>query len=55
MTMLEIFENHYNELTQIERDVITTTDLYSATKTTFDTLQDYKDYVKEYHYLIMEV
>lgn len=52
MTMLEIFEKHYNELTQVERDVITTTDLDTATKTTFETLQDYKDYVKEYQEIL---
>lgn len=49
MEMIEIFEKHYNELTQHERDIITTTDLATAKTTTFETLDDYKEYVKEYH------
>lgn len=48
MNMIEIFERYYNELTQKERDIITLTDLATATTTTFETIQDFKDYVNEY-------
>lgn len=47
MTMLEIFEKYYNELTQDERDTITTTDLHTAETLQFDNLSDFKDYAKE--------
>ena len=46
MTMLEIFEKYYNELTQDERDIITTTDLHTAETLQFESVADFKDYAK---------
>jgi hypothetical protein len=46
--MIEIFENHYNELTQKERDTITTTDYETAKSTTFESVADFKEYAKIY-------
>lgn len=48
LNMIEIFENHYNELTQKERDIITTTDYETAKNTTFESVADFKEYVKIY-------
>ena len=48
MNMIEIFKNYYNELTQAERDLITTTDRATAERETFDSLEDFKAYVAEY-------
>lgn len=42
MTMKEIFENYYDELTQKERDIITTTD---GDCTEFESLEDFKEYI----------
>lgn len=42
MTMKEIFENYYDELSQKERDIITTTD---GDYTEFESLEDFKEYI----------
>ena len=47
MTMIEIFEKYYNELTQDERDTITTTDLHTSEALQFENLADFKEYAKE--------
>lgn len=47
MNMLEIFKDHYKDLSQEERDIITTTDLATAEAMTFDTLEDFQDFAKE--------
>lgn len=47
MTMIEIFANYYNDLTQNERDTITTTDLHTAELLHFDDLADFKEWVAD--------
>ena len=47
MTMLDIFESNYNELTQSERDVITTTDLNAAATLNFDNVNDFKEWAAD--------
>lgn len=47
MSAKEIFENYYDELTQFERDVYTTSDQYFFDGIKFTSLQDYKDFCKE--------
>jgi hypothetical protein len=47
MTMINIFENNYNELTQAERDLITTTDLHTAETLKFDSVEDFKDWAAD--------
>lgn len=47
MTMTEIFENNYDELTQTERNVITTTDLRTAKTLQFDNITDFKEWAKD--------
>ena len=49
LSMNEIFERYYNELSQLERDVITTTDLATAELKQFESLADYKEYVETYY------
>lgn len=49
LSMNEIFEEYYNELSQLERDVITTTDLATAELRQFESLADYKEYVATYY------
>lgn len=46
ITMKDIFENYYDELTQKERDIITTTD---NDYTEFDSLEDFKNYIAVYY------
>lgn len=46
LSMTDIFNEHYNQLTQFERDVITSTDYASANMKMFTSLFDFKDYVK---------
>ena len=50
MTMSQIFDNHYKELTEKERLIIETSDQFTLDDTSFnfDTVQDFKDFVKEY-------
>ena len=47
MTMLEIFENNYEDLTQCERDVITTTDLNTAKSLNFESVEDFKEWAED--------
>lgn len=47
MTMLEIFEKYYNELTQDERDTVTTTDLHTAETLQFENIQDFKEWAAD--------
>ncbi len=49
LSMNEIFERYYNELSQLERDVITTTDLATAELKQFESLANYKEYVETYY------
>ena len=51
MTMIDLITDHYEELSQLERDVITTTDCYTAEITWFEDVEDFKTYCKEYNYL----
>lgn len=48
MTMLTIFENNYNELTQAERDIITTTDLHTAETLNFTDVKDFKEWAADF-------
>lgn len=47
MTMINIFENNYNELTQAERNIITTTDLHTAESLNFDSVEDFKEWAAD--------
>lgn len=47
MTMIEIFEKNYNELTQHERDVITLTDLHTAETLNFENLEEFKAWAND--------
>lgn len=47
MIMLTIFKDHYNEITQAERDIITATDLHTAENLKFETVQDFKEWAKD--------
>lgn len=47
MKMKEIFENHYDELTELEKEVYETSDQYSS-EMEFDNLENYKEFVKLY-------
>ena len=47
MNLNEIFEKHYEELTQEERNLITTTDYNSAKNLKFETLADFKEWAEE--------
>lgn len=48
LSMEEIFDQYYDELTRLERDVITTTDYVTTTIKMFTDVADFKDYVKLY-------
>lgn len=47
MTMLELFENNYKDLTQAERDIITTTDYNTATTLHFENLEDFREWATD--------
>ncbi len=47
-SMNDIFSEYYKELTQFERDLITSTDYVSANLRMFTSLKDFKDYAKDY-------
>lgn len=49
LSMADIFNEHYNQLTQFERDVITTTDLATAEMKQFESLADFREFVNEYY------
>ena len=42
-----MFENNYEDLTQCERDVITTTDLNTAKSLNFESVEDFKEWAED--------
>ncbi len=53
-SMNDIFSEYYKELTQLERDMITSTDYDTANLKMFLDLEDFKEYAKEYAKIIFE-
>lgn len=53
-SMNDIFSEYYKDLTQLERDVITSTDYATANCKMFLGLKDFKEYAKEYAKILLE-
>ena len=54
MPAKEIFENHFKELTQFERDCYTTSDQYFFEGCNFETVEDYKNFCSELEGVVNE-